>query len=182
MYSIVPAKHHPPKKTIPTIFVTMIVNEMSEHVSPKTVRNHFGLISAVMKYAGYKVPNVTLPSRKKPELKIPDTETIQAIIRASEGTEMEIPVLLAAFGGMRRSEICALRLSDISGNTIHVQRAIVLSDDYELVEKSTKTYDSDRYIPMDEEIIEKIRKKGCITKIKTPNGITADVPIVATAV
>lgn len=149
-----------------------IVNDMAEYVSPKSVRNHYGLITAVLKYSGYHVPEITLPARQKPGLHIPDTNVVQEIIKACEGTEMEIPVLLAAFGGMRRSEICALKLDDIQGNVIHIQRAVVLSDDRELVVKDTKTTDSNRYVPISEEIIDKIRKKGCITKIKTPNGIT----------
>lgn len=149
-----------------------IVNDMSAYISPKSVRNHYGLITAVLKYSGHHVPEITLPAKKKPDLHIPDTNVIQDIIKASEGTEMEIPVLLAAFGGMRRSEICALQIDDIKGNVIHVQRAVVLSDDNKLIVKETKTTDSNRYVPISEDIIERIRKKGCITKIKTPNGIT----------
>lgn len=38
---------------------------------------------------------------------------------------MELPVLLAAFGPMRRGEICAFESSDISGNVVHVNKNMV---------------------------------------------------------
>lgn len=139
---------------------------------PKTIRNMVGLVTAVIDYNDYHVPKTRLPERKKPDLHIPDTKDVAKIIKEAEGTEMEIPVLLAAFAPMRRSEICALTLDDISGTTIHVRRAMVLSPHDKFVTKGTKTYDSDRYIPMQKEIIDKIIKKGCITNIKTPGGLT----------
>ena len=153
--------------------IQQLVNEMTVKYKPKTVRNNFGLISSVMRYHDYPVPKVTLPEKNKPELKIPDTKDVQKIIEASRGTDLEIPILLAAFGPMRRSEIVALKLEDISDkNVIHVSRAVVVTDDYKVVEKSTKTYDSDRYIPMSAEIISKIRKRGYVTKIENPNILT----------
>ena len=59
---------------------------------------------------------------------------------------MEIPVLLAAFGPMRRSEICALTSDQIDGNIVHVDRAIVLNENYQWVIKKPKSYAGDRYI------------------------------------
>ena len=86
---------------------------------------------------------------------------------------MEIPVLLAAFGPLRRSEICALSVDDIDGNVIHVRNAIVPDENGNYVTKGTKTYDSDRYIPMSHDIIEKIQKQGYVTKIQNTHIITS---------
>lgn len=149
-----------------------LVNEMSETMSPKTVRNRIGFISSVLKESDMPVPNVVLPEKQKADLKIPDTKEVEKIIEAAKGTEMEIPILLAAFGPMRRSEIAALELDDISGNTIHVKRAVVIDESGNNVIKTTKTYDSNRYIPMSEKIIEKIIDKGYVTSLKNPQLIS----------
>ena len=44
---------------------------------------------------------------------------------------MEIPILLAAFGPIRRSEICALDSDHINGNIVHVEYAMVQNEDKE---------------------------------------------------
>ena len=45
---------------------------------------------------------------------------MKQLIGAAKGTEMELPILLAAFGPMRRGEIAALTIDNIHGNTVHV--------------------------------------------------------------
>ena len=149
-----------------------LVNEMTMFVSPKTIRNRTGLISAVIKSKGYMPPFVTLPERRKPDLRIPDVDDVKRLLKTAEGTDMEIPIMLAAFAPMRRGEIVALKMEDISGNVIHVKRAIVESSDGSLVEKSPKTYDSDRYIPMPQDVIDKIMAKGYICDTDKPRILT----------
>lgn len=82
------------------------------------MRNHHGFISAVL---GIFNPNLklttTLPQKIKKEPYIPTDEEIRKILDCAKDTEYEIPVLLACYG-MRRSEICALTLEDIDGDTI----------------------------------------------------------------
>lgn len=150
-----------------------VVNDMARNGdSPKTIGNRMGLVFSAMREKDVFVPRIKMPDKQRPDLHIPDTKDVQKIIKASEGTEMEIPILLAAFAPMRRSEICALTMDDIDGNVIHVRHAIVMDENGKNVIKGTKTYLSNRYIPMDESIIEKIRKKGYITKIENPQHIS----------
>ena len=79
---------------------------------------------------------------------------------------MEIPVLLAAFGPMRRSEICALTSDQIDGNIVHVDRAIVLNENYQWVIKKPKSYAGDRYITFPDFVINKIGgRKGRIVSL-----------------
>lgn len=59
---------------------------------------------------------------------------------------MELPVLLAAFGPMRRSEICALEASDISRNIVHVNKNMVKDEAGGWIIKTPKSYAGDRYI------------------------------------
>lgn len=154
------------------VIQSLITDMVMEGATPKTIANRIGLINTVMAYKDYKMPNVKLPEKRKPDLTIPDTKDVQAIIRKAEGTEMEIPILLAAFGPLRRSEIVGLTMDDIEGNTIHVRKAVVVDEHLNSVEKTTKTYDSNRYIPMDKYIIDKINEKGCVTEIKNPHIIS----------
>lgn len=149
-----------------------LVNEMTMFVAPKTIRNRVGLLSSVIKSKGYMMPSVTLPEKVRPDLRIPDANDVKKLLDEAEGTEIEIAILLAAFGPMRRGEIVALELDDIDGNVIHVKRAIVEAADGTLVQKSPKTYDSDRYIPMPEHIIDKIREKGYVVDIQKPRVLT----------
>ena len=71
---------------------------------------------------------------------------------------MEIPILLAAFGPMRRSEICALTSDHIKGNIVHVERAMVMSDSHTWVLKYAKTYAGDRYIPFPDFVAKKLKR------------------------
>ena len=76
---------------------------------------------------------------------------------------MEIPVLLAAFGPMRRSEICALTSDQIDGNIVHINQAMVLNENHQWVVKKPKSYAGDRYITFPDFVINKIDgRKGRI--------------------
>lgn len=154
------------------VLQTLVDSMVKDGIKPKTISNRIGLIMSVLKESDIIVPTIILPKKQKAELRIPETEEVQRIIAEAKGTEMEIPVLLACFGPMRRSEIVALTMNDISGNSIHVCKAVVMDADGKNVTKGTKTYDSDRYILMPSEVMDKIRKQGYITKIKDPQHIT----------
>ena len=127
-------------------------------LSPKTISNYYGFISAVLDYSGAKIPHPRLPQKRRPDLNVPDSDTVKAVLDAVKGTDIECPVMLAAFGPMRRGEICALKWSDIKGNVIHVQRDCVLSPEKEWVYKLPKTLTSDRHITMPDFVIEKLNE------------------------
>lgn len=154
-------------------YMQTIVSEMVEDgQSPKSVANKIGLVSSVLKAKDVQMPLVRLPEKEKPDYHVPDTKDVERIIECAEGKDIEIPILLAAYGGMRRSEICALTLDDIAGDTICITKAIVLNDDLDPVKKSTKTYESKRDVPMPHEIIEKILEKGYVTDAESPERIS----------
>ncbi len=145
--------------------VQVFVNEYTVGRSPKSVRNAYGLITACIHHFNSSTTiRCVLPQRVKPKLYIPTDEDIRRLMYHIKGTELEIPVLLAAFGCMRRSEIAALTLSDIDEDGVaHVCKAIVKDDEEEWTQKTTKTVSSDRYVLLPEFLVKKIRKKGYIT-------------------
>lgn len=138
------------------------INQYSRTRSPKTVRNAHGFISAILNmFRPDLVLRTTLPQKVDKEPYIPSDDDVKRIVQAAAGTKFEIPILLATYG-MRRSEICALSLDDIDGNTITINKAIVPDDTGKMVIKTTKTESSTRKIYVPDAIIQKIQKAGCI--------------------
>jgi len=153
--------------------------EAADH-SAKTVRDIHGLISAVLSIYRPDMPlKTTLPQKEKTEIEIPTDEEIKSLLDKSMGSPVEAPLYLAACCGMRRSEICALRWSDVDfkKNTITIKGALVYDENDELVLKKTKTTASTRTIPMIpivEETLARIRNEKpddeFVTNL-TPNAV-----------
>lgn len=149
------------------------ISNLSTNHSPKTVRNAHGLMtSAVEMFAPDFHLKTTLPARKKPELYTPSDDDISILLHHIAGKELEIAVLLAAFGPLRRGEICALTSDDVHGNIISVSKSMVLGPDKLWHIKQPKTYSSYRDIEFPSFVIDKIKdKKGRLIDA-TPDQIT----------
>lgn len=155
-------KHH--LQGIMDVEITAITQEMIQKeiniaamsLSPKTVRNIHGAVSAVLRiYRPGFALNTALPKKKRIELYIPTDEEVKRLLEAVRGSEMELPILLAAFGPMRRGEIAALEASDITGNIVHVSKNMILGGDRQWIIKAPKSYAGDRYIDYPDFVAEK---------------------------
>lgn len=136
--------------------VQSFINRHAQSKSPKSCRNIHGLLSSVLKqYRPEFVLNTTLPQKDVIEEYIPTNEDIKVLMTIDD-QELLDAIMLAAFGPMRRSEICALTSDDIQGNIIHVQRAKVWNGQ-EWVIKKTKTTAGDRYIEFPSFVIERFK-------------------------
>lgn len=127
------------------------VNQEAALYSPKTVRNHHGFLASVLLiYRPDMTLHTTLPQKRKKEIAIPTEDEVKRMMVAAQGTPMEIPVLLAACCGLRRSEIAALTWKDIDfkKGTIRINKALVSDAENDLVEKTTKTTSSTRTVRM----------------------------------
>lgn len=155
--------------------IQLLVNDKAAEKSPKTVKNIHGLISAVFRmYRPEMSLNTTLPQKVPKTLYIPTDSDIAKLIDTIEDDEdMMIAILLAAFGPLRRSEICGVEDTDIDENHIlHVQRAVVMDEYKNWVDKTTKSVAGNRYIPLPDFVFERIRyRKGRIVHLK-PNQIS----------
>ncbi len=149
--------------------VQKVINTLAKDRTPKTIRNYHGLIASVI--GPHLHLTTSLPQRIQPVLSIPSDDDIRLLLAAVEDTELEIPVLLAAFCLMRRGEICGLSMDDIQGNVIHVHHSLVAGEDKQLHLKAPKTDSSDRYVEAPDFVINRIRKAGHITTLQ-PHSIT----------
>lgn len=160
-----------PISDITQIEINKLVNELSKEKSPKTVRNYHGFLTAVLGtfYPNLKV-NTTLPQKVKSEPYTPSQKDVRRILEEVKDTTYEIPIILACYG-MRRSEICALKLEDIDGDIVHINKAMVQNESKKWIIKTTKTTESTRSIIIPETLAEMIRNQGYIYK-GHPGGIT----------
>ncbi len=135
------------------------VNKMSKTLSPKSIRNAHGLLSAVLSvYRPNFVLRTTLPQKNPTNITIPDMDEIQKILTVSKGTEMELPILLAVWLGLRSSEIRGLTWDSIDGDFLNITQAIVEGENGPAV-KGTKTFSGTRSIRVPEHIKEVIEKQ-----------------------
>lgn len=156
-----------------TVRVQILVNSWVEQgLSPKTIQNAHGFLHAVIKeFAPDKRLATRLPQRERPELYIPSDDEVKKLISVVKGSDLEVPVLLAAFGPLRRGEICALKAEDVNEGVIHVHKALVRTREGKWVEKPPKTRAGDRYVRLPEEVAQKLPSSGKMTSL-TPDRIT----------
>lgn len=131
--------------------------------SGKTVRNYWTFINSVLKHKNIHIQSPKLPQKKRPDIYVPSDDEMKFLLSKAEG-ELSVCIRLAAFGPLREGEVCALSVSDISGNIVHVHKDIV----YEAgggysVKDVPKTTASNRYIEYPQALIEEIQEQGYIT-------------------
>lgn len=154
------------RKALQTFALAMQQDELSV----KTMRNYLGLISAVLNDSGITMPKIRLPERAPRKVYSPTIEQIQAIIQASKGTRMEIPVMLGICG-LRRGEICALDLDHIDGQAVKVEYDLVYGSGKKLQKKEPKTPQSVRTVYIPKETADLIRKQGYVVDM-SPDRLT----------
>lgn len=142
-----------------TYHIEKIIAEMSSNgLSPKTIKNTIGLISAAYEHAirigqlqTNPCKNATLPQAEPTEKRILYLEEIQPFLNAIADCDLNEKVAyeLALFLGLRRSEILGLKESDvdiIKGMLyVHTTRHRVNGED---IEQDTKTKRSTRVLAL----------------------------------
>lgn len=104
---------------------------------------------------------------------IPEEE-IKKVWEKSKGSIYELPILLGACCGLRMSEIRGLKYSDLNGDRIHIQRALVRGigqnnkNKTASIEKLTKSYSGDRWIKLPNFILKLINDQPHKTEFICP--------------
>lgn len=135
----------------------LFISGLTDKVSAKTVTNAYGLLSSsVAMFRPDAVFRVTLPRKSKKRRVSPSDEDIRALFDAA-GHELKICIALSAYGSLRRGEICALKHSDITGNTVRVHADMVMDENYKFVYKDyPKTSESIREVLLPPEVVDLI--------------------------
>lgn len=137
------------------------VNAEAREVSPKYLRNICGLLSTVLReyHPGLQL-SISLPQREVKEQKYLEPEQISVLLRAIRGNELEIPVLMGLWLGMRSSEVTGLMWEDVDfqRGTIFIHRARVRNAKNEWILKdTTKNLSSTRSLHVPDYLLDLLR-------------------------
>ena len=133
------------------------INALVPVNSPKTIKNKYNLLRSVLNvYLPELHLHIQLPQNVKTNVPLHTEETIHLLLSKADD-RLRVPILLAAFGGLRRSEICALTKEDFTDKGVNVNKAKVLGD-FGYVIKQPKTDAGYRFVPLSQEIIKECRE------------------------
>ena len=135
--------------------------EQRKRVSGCTVIHYHAIIHKALKYAvkldliaTNPAERVERPKKERYVASFYDADEVNALFQAARGTNLEIPILLGAFYGLRRSEVIGLKWDaiDFERNTITVQHTVtscnVDGKNMLVAADRTKTKSSMRTLPL----------------------------------
>ena len=148
-------------ETLKPVHIQAFYIKELETISSNTVLHEHALIHSALKYA-YKIglvpvnvaSKVDRPKKLAYEPKFLSAEEMETMFDALRGTPFELPVLMAAFYGLRRGEVLGLKFDciDFEACTITIKRTIVHTtvDGKKTIiqQDSTKTRASNRTLPL----------------------------------
>lgn len=152
----------------------IFVSELSRDKSPKTVRNVYGLlVSSIGLYLPDMTFKVTLPQKSINEDISPSNEDISTLYK-NASKELKKCIALAAFGSLRRGEICALTYSDLDGDVITINKDMVQDKDNNwIIKEIPKTATSVRSVKLPEKVVSLLGSgEGKIINYANPQSIT----------
>jgi len=139
------------------IDIQRAVNLESARVSPKYVKNAYGLLKSVFKMyeVNINLSNIILPKLKRKEKTLPTFDIIFHIVK---GSVIELPVLLSAWLSLRIGEIVGLQFRDvdIEKRTLKVRRTIISTENGEEMRDGCKTEKSTRELALPDYLYEMI--------------------------
>ena len=141
-------------------------------LTPNTVKHYHALLHRAFKYAvkmdllgSNPTEKTELPKMNKFTATFYNTEELEELFKAFEGDRMELVVYIAAYYGLRRSEVCGLKWDaiDFEQKKIHICRKIVNNfgnGKEEIVcEDALKTEASKRTLPLVPKIEKKLKEQ-----------------------
>ena len=151
------------------------ISGMSRTLTYKSVKNTYGLLTAALSLHGIdKQFKVQLPNKIKPEYRLPTDQEIIQILSACEGSDMWIAIMLARYYSLRRSEICALDSTDLTGNVLTIHKAMVSDKSNNwIIKPIPKTYDSYRKLTVSDPLLAVLRAKTGRYVQFNPNYLTS---------
>ena len=113
---------------------------------------------------------MTMPKAQKKEYYIPTLEQVRLLIDEASTDNLRKSIKLAAYGSLRRGEICALTPEDIGKDYVKITKDMILTPEKKyIVKPMPKTMESNRTVPLPPDVIEDLRA-GLVDC--TPHAIT----------
>jgi site-specific recombinase XerC len=185
-------------------FAALFMALRDSGLSGKSLKNIRGLLSGAMRMQGVRMPDLDERTKRLFDADVtrqvtvskaavddmddeddvlatdryfPSEDDVKGVIKyASEHRpDLVVPICLAAYSTLRRSEICGLTIRDVefSAGTASIKRALVETDsaDDRLVYKTTKTRGSQRTVPVPSAVLRRIEAQGYVWD-KTPKSLS----------
>lgn len=161
------------------------INLFSQRLSPKTVKNIHGLLSAVLKEYNPRMALCTkLPQKQKSKCYIPSEKDVSELLEGAKQyyPELYLPILLACCLGLRRSEICALKWNDVNfeQQTITIKSAKVLDKNTNWIVKNPKSFAGNRTLLVSDHVIKTLQELKKQNKAKQNDFIISVKPNIIT--
>lgn len=107
-------------------------------LSGQTLKNHYSVLRQSLKYALHlqllavnPADRIDSPRAERVEREVLDEKQTVLLLRKAQGTELYVPICIAAFTGLRRGEVLGLKWSDLDwdNQTLQVVRTLQKSKD-----------------------------------------------------
>lgn len=149
------------------------IQELSEKLSPKTVKDIASVLKAILKYyeeeydENLKIKKISVPKNQKNKLKILTTRERQKLERCcmEENSLKSLGIIVCLNTGLRVGEICALKWENVNldEKCIYVKKTlqrVYLKNEKKskIVIDKPKTQNSIRAIPMNKKVYEILKK------------------------
>lgn len=123
------------------------IAELSDKgLSPKTVKNTYGLLRSSLAFSGLEITFVIhLPKAQKKRKFAPEDSEIEALYKSAD-TYMKRAIILASRHSLRRGEISGLKYSDLNDGSLYVHSDVVSGRDGWVHKDIPKTDTSNRLI------------------------------------
>lgn len=163
-----PAFGHLKLNQINETHVKKFMSDILRTLTKASVRRMMSVLKVILHDAlklKSPVTDVKLPSDERNEARVPTTQELDKMRSDVKGTHYEAIILLAAWGGLRRGEILALKPDDIDKDrcTIRIDESLSINNKSRYEEKRPKSENGIRAVIVPEELIEmlwEIRKKN----------------------
>ena len=141
--------------------IQMFYTSQLKRVSANTVIHYHAIIHRALKYAVKTdlidvnpADKVERPRKDRFTASFYDGNEVNRLFQAARGTALELPVMLAAFYGLRRSEVVGLKWDaiDFENKTIAIRHTVTVCAEkgrrIEVAADTTKTASSRRTLPL----------------------------------
>ena len=173
------------QKLSPLHIQRMLANLSSTKLSATSVRYIYNVLNITLNQA-VKLQIIELnpcravdpPRKEKYHAAVYNSEELQALINAAQGSSLLIPILLAAGCGMRRGEVCGLRWRDVDldQKLLHIRYSLDRPEQGKLALLPVKTDNSERTVRIPEFLeqpLVAVRQQRAVTQAGTDSAAAA---------